>query len=97
MEGSSTSSASRIQVVEGLRLQNDGRNGQLMSIVDVVNLVIYMINFNTGKYSTDGFFPYVSIMFEIRRVSEIGTFSCSSAAVTFLILDIPWKLDLCVV
>ncbi|CAL9006250.1 unnamed protein product [Prunus brigantina] len=46
---------------------NDGRSGQLMSIVDVVNPGIYRINFNTGKYCPGGFFPYVSIVFEIRE------------------------------
>ncbi|BBG97178.1 transthyretin-like protein [Prunus dulcis] len=61
---------------------NDGRIGQLMSIVDVVNPGIYRINFNTGKYA--------------RRVTEVGPFSCSSAAVTFLIHNVPWKLGLCV-
>lgn len=46
---------------------SDGRSGQLLSIVDNVNPGIYRISFNTGKYSPDGFFPYVSIVFEIRE------------------------------
>ncbi|XP_050237360.1 uric acid degradation bifunctional protein TTL-like isoform X2 [Mercurialis annua] len=45
----------------------DGRSGQLMKIVDAVNPGIYRISFNTGKYSPSGFFPYVSIVFEIRE------------------------------
>ncbi|XP_015895634.1 uric acid degradation bifunctional protein TTL isoform X2 [Ziziphus jujuba] len=46
---------------------NDGRSGQLMSIVDVVNPGIYRISFNTSKYCPTGFFPYVSIIFEIKE------------------------------
>ncbi|KAL6289660.1 hypothetical protein ACE6H2_007170 [Prunus campanulata] len=46
---------------------NNGRSGQLMSIVDAVNPGIYRINFNTGKHCPGGFFPYVSIVFEIRE------------------------------
>ncbi|CAK7349252.1 unnamed protein product [Dovyalis caffra] len=45
----------------------DGRSGQLMSIVDAVNPGVYRISFNTGKYCPSGFFPYVSIMFEIKE------------------------------
>lgn len=45
----------------------DGRSGQLMSIVDAVSPGIYRICFNTGKYCPSGFFPYVSIVFEIRE------------------------------
>lgn len=45
----------------------DGRSGQLLSIVDDINPGIYRISFNTGKYNPDGFFPYVSIVFEIRE------------------------------
>ncbi|KAE9611143.1 putative hydroxyisourate hydrolase, 2-oxo-4-hydroxy-4-carboxy-5-ureidoimidazoline decarboxylase [Lupinus albus] len=44
---------------------SDGRSGQLLSIVDDVNPGIYRISFNTGKYNPNGFFPYVSIVFEI--------------------------------
>ncbi|XP_062097708.1 uric acid degradation bifunctional protein TTL isoform X2 [Humulus lupulus] len=49
---------------------NDGRSGQLMSIVDAVNPGIYRISFNTGKYCPSGFFPYVSIVFEIKKSQE---------------------------
>ncbi|KAM7508907.1 hypothetical protein LguiA_019360 [Lonicera macranthoides] len=45
----------------------DGRSGQLMNITDALNPGIYRISFNTGKYNPDGFFPYVSIVFEIRE------------------------------
>ncbi|CAK9182653.1 unnamed protein product [Ilex paraguariensis] len=45
----------------------DGRSGQLINVTDVVNPGIYRISFNTGKYCPDGFFPYVSIVFEIRE------------------------------
>lgn len=45
----------------------DGRSGQLMSIVNDVKPGIYRISFNTGKYCPSGFFPYVSIVFEIRE------------------------------
>ena len=45
----------------------DGRSGQLLSIVDDVNPGIYRISFNTGKYIPNGFFPYVSIVFEIKE------------------------------
>ncbi|XP_057980283.1 uric acid degradation bifunctional protein TTL isoform X2 [Malania oleifera] len=45
----------------------DGRSGQLMSIVDVVHPGTYRISFNTVKYCPTGFFPYVSIVFEIRE------------------------------
>uniref|UniRef100_A0A7N2R2R4 Transthyretin/hydroxyisourate hydrolase domain-containing protein n=1 Tax=Quercus lobata TaxID=97700 RepID=A0A7N2R2R4_QUELO len=46
---------------------NDGRSGQLLSIVDAVDPGIYRISFNTGKYCPSGFFPYASIVFEIRE------------------------------
>ncbi|KAG7948648.1 hypothetical protein I3843_13G017400 [Carya illinoinensis] len=46
---------------------NDGRSGQLTSIVNVVDPGIYRISFNTGKYNPAGFFPYVSVVFEIRE------------------------------
>lgn len=53
---------------------NDGRSGQLMSIVDAVNPGIYRISFNTGKYCPRGFFPYVSIVFEIRESQKLEHF-----------------------
>ncbi|XP_057451233.1 uric acid degradation bifunctional protein TTL isoform X2 [Lotus japonicus] len=43
----------------------DGRSGQLLSIVDDANPGVYRISFNTGKYNPSGFFPHVSIVFEI--------------------------------
>lgn len=46
---------------------NDGRSGQLMSIINEVEPGIYRISFNTGKYCPAGFFPYVSIVFEIKE------------------------------
>ncbi|KAL8555657.1 hypothetical protein ACS0TY_003461 [Phlomoides rotata] len=45
----------------------DGRSGQLMNMVDALNPGVYRISFNTGKYNPDGFFPYVSIVFEVRE------------------------------
>ncbi|CAN4110527.1 unnamed protein product [Withania somnifera] len=45
----------------------DGRSGQLMNMVEALIPGLYRINFNTGKYNPDGFFPYVSIVFEIRE------------------------------
>lgn len=53
---------------------NDGRSGQLMGIVDVVDPGIYKISFNTGKYNPAGFFPYVSIVFEIRESQKMDNF-----------------------
>nr|AKF43403.1 transthyretin-like S-allantoin synthase protein [Pelargonium x hortorum] len=52
----------------------DGRSGQLMSIVDSVNPGIYKISFNTGKYCPGGFFPYVSIVFEIKESQKLEHF-----------------------
>ncbi|AQL05907.1 5-hydroxyisourate hydrolase [Zea mays] len=46
---------------------NDGRSGQLMDIVDNIAPGFYRISFNTGKYAPAGFFPYVSIIFEIKE------------------------------
>ncbi|PWZ05497.1 Uric acid degradation bifunctional protein TTL [Zea mays] len=46
---------------------NDGRSGQLMDIVDNIAPGFYRISFNTGKYTPAGFFPYVSIIFEIKE------------------------------
>lgn len=46
---------------------NDGRSGQLMDIVDNVAPGFYRISFNTGKYAPAGFFPYVSLVFEIKE------------------------------
>uniref|UniRef100_A0A0A9HWV5 Transthyretin/hydroxyisourate hydrolase domain-containing protein n=1 Tax=Arundo donax TaxID=35708 RepID=A0A0A9HWV5_ARUDO len=46
---------------------SDGRSGQLLDIVDNVAPGFYRISFNTGKYAPAGFFPYVSIIFEIKE------------------------------
>ncbi|KAL5985434.1 hypothetical protein ACLOJK_027418 [Asimina triloba] len=46
---------------------SDGRSGALMNIVNDVAPGIYRISFNTGKYSPAGFFPYVSIVFEVKE------------------------------
>ncbi|KAK3433852.1 hypothetical protein EUGRSUZ_D01130 [Eucalyptus grandis] len=62
--------------VGGWRLQGvsstdkDGRSGQLMDIVNEINPGIYRISFNTSKYCPGGFFPYVSIVFEIRETQK---------------------------
>ncbi|KAI4338749.1 hypothetical protein MLD38_023767 [Melastoma candidum] len=45
----------------------DGRSGKLVEIVDDVNPGIYRISFNTGKYCPGGFFPYVSVVFDIQE------------------------------
>ncbi|KAH9733661.1 Hydroxyisourate hydrolase [Citrus sinensis] len=45
----------------------DGRCGQLMGMIEDLNPGFYKITFNTGKYCPEGFFPYVSIVFEIRE------------------------------
>lgn len=45
----------------------DGRSGHLLNIVDNVDPGIYRISFNIGKYVPAGFFPYVSIVFEIKE------------------------------
>ncbi|XP_060217933.1 uric acid degradation bifunctional protein TTL isoform X2 [Lycium barbarum] len=45
----------------------DGRSGQLMNMVEALVPGVYRMSFNTGKYNPDGFFPYVSIVFEIKE------------------------------
>ncbi|KAL4562891.1 hypothetical protein LXL04_026922 [Taraxacum kok-saghyz] len=45
----------------------DGRSGQLMKMVDNLSPGVYRISFNTGKYNPDGFFPFVSIVFEVKE------------------------------
>ncbi|PIA32736.1 hypothetical protein AQUCO_04400142v1 [Aquilegia coerulea] len=55
-------------IFQGSSITNaDGRSGHLMHIVDNVEPGVYRISFNTGKYSPDGFYPYVSIVFEIKE------------------------------
>ncbi|VFQ97320.1 unnamed protein product [Cuscuta campestris] len=45
----------------------DGRSGQLMGLVEELDSGVYRISFDTGKYNPDGFFPFVSIAFEVRE------------------------------
>nr|AKF43402.1 transthyretin-like S-allantoin synthase protein [Pelargonium transvaalense] len=52
----------------------DGRSGQLTNIVEFANPGMYKISFNTGKYSPGGFFPYVSILFEIKETQKLEHF-----------------------
>ncbi|KAE8689574.1 Plastid transcriptionally active 2 isoform 1 [Hibiscus syriacus] len=52
----------------------DGRSGQLMSMVDALSPGVYRISFNTGKYNPGGFFPYVSIVFEIKESQTLEHF-----------------------
>ncbi|XP_068634778.1 uric acid degradation bifunctional protein TTL isoform X2 [Aristolochia californica] len=55
-------------VFQGSSVTNsDGRCGALTDIVDNVAPGYYRLSFNTGKYSPNGFYPYVSITFEIRE------------------------------
>ncbi|XP_047318336.1 uric acid degradation bifunctional protein TTL isoform X2 [Impatiens glandulifera] len=48
----------------------DGRSGQLMKMVEILKAGMYRISFNTGKYSPDGFFPYVCLVFEVRDTQK---------------------------
>ncbi|EOY20552.1 hypothetical protein QUC31_006930 [Theobroma cacao] len=52
----------------------DGRSGHLISMVDAVSPGVYRISFNTGKYCPVGFFPYVSIVFEIKESQKLEHF-----------------------
>uniref|UniRef100_A0A1J3F959 Uric acid degradation bifunctional protein TTL n=1 Tax=Noccaea caerulescens TaxID=107243 RepID=A0A1J3F959_NOCCA len=45
----------------------DGRSGPLMDLVEALSPGTYRISFNTGKYCPGGFFPYVSIAFEVTE------------------------------
>ncbi|KAL6557389.1 hypothetical protein OROMI_017739 [Orobanche minor] len=46
----------------------DGRSGPLMSAADdELNPGVYRISFDTGKYNPEGFFPYASVVFEVRE------------------------------
>lgn len=45
----------------------DGRSGPLMDLVEALKPGTYRISFNTGKYCPGGFFPYVSIAFEVTE------------------------------
>lgn len=65
---------------------NDGRCGPLMPVVDHVPAGMYRITFNTGKYYTQmgaatvgsetksGFYPFVSIVFEIKSFQTLEHF-----------------------
>uniref|UniRef100_A0A453A103 Transthyretin/hydroxyisourate hydrolase domain-containing protein n=1 Tax=Aegilops tauschii subsp. strangulata TaxID=200361 RepID=A0A453A103_AEGTS len=46
---------------------NGGHNGHLMDAADNVAPSFSCISFNISKYALSGFFPYVSIIFEIKR------------------------------
>jgi 5-hydroxyisourate hydrolase / 2-oxo-4-hydroxy-4-carboxy-5-ureidoimidazoline decarboxylase len=52
----------------------DGRSGQLISMIDSLNPGTYRISFNTGKYNPSGFYPYVSIVFEVRELQKLEHF-----------------------
>ena len=55
-------------VVLGSSVTNsDGRCGALMGIIDEVKAGFYRISFHTGEYVPSGFFPYVSIVFEVKE------------------------------
>uniref|UniRef100_A0A0C9SB38 TSA: Wollemia nobilis Ref_Wollemi_Transcript_908_1369 transcribed RNA sequence n=1 Tax=Wollemia nobilis TaxID=56998 RepID=A0A0C9SB38_9CONI len=65
---------------------NDGRCGSLMPVMDHVPAGFYRISFNTGKYymkmgadmhgseTKSGFYPYVSIIFEIKPFQTLEHF-----------------------
>ncbi|KAJ9565443.1 hypothetical protein OSB04_001409 [Centaurea solstitialis] len=52
----------------------DGRSGQLMKIVNDLSPGVYRISFNTGKYNPNGFFPFVSIVFEVKESQKAEHF-----------------------
>ncbi|KAL0904879.1 hypothetical protein M5K25_027038 [Dendrobium thyrsiflorum] len=59
---------SRSWVLHGSSITNsDGRTSPLMAITDDIEPGFYRISFNTGMYNPSGFFPYVSIVFEIKE------------------------------
>lgn len=45
----------------------DGRSGQVIEMADELEPGVYRISFDTGRYNPDGFFPFVSIVFEVRE------------------------------
>eukprot|EP00262_Sarcandra_glabra_P001701 TRINITY_DN11825_c0_g1_i1.p1 TRINITY_DN11825_c0_g1~~TRINITY_DN11825_c0_g1_i1.p1 ORF type:complete len:348 (+),score=54.11 TRINITY_DN11825_c0_g1_i1:90-1046(+) len=53
---------------------SDGRSGPLMGIIDDIAPGMYRISFNTEKYSPGGFYPYVSIVFEIKDTQRLEHF-----------------------
>lgn len=52
----------------------DGRSGQLMKVVNDLSPGVYRISFNTGKYNPNGFFPFVSIVFEVKESQKTEHF-----------------------
>lgn len=56
------------------KTNDDGRCNPLMSIVDAISPGIYRISFDTGKYNPSGFFPYVSIVFQITESQKFEHF-----------------------
>ena len=52
----------------------DGRSGHLMNLVEAVDPGTYRLSFNTGKYFPEGFFPFVSLVFEIRESQKFQHF-----------------------
>lgn len=52
----------------------DGRSGQLMATIDALTPGTYRVSFNTGKYNPNGFFPYVSIVFEVKDSQQFEHF-----------------------
>lgn len=56
------------------KTDDDGRSNPLMNIVDAVDPGIYRISFNTGKYNPTGFFPFVSIVFQITESQKFEHF-----------------------
>ncbi|KAL4178525.1 hypothetical protein AMTRI_Chr13g82740 [Amborella trichopoda] len=79
-EGSGSLGFSNAQNVDGWSLlgasvtDSDGRSGRLLPVVDRVPNGYYRISFNTGKYLKAGFFPYVSIVFEIKETQVLEHF-----------------------
>ncbi|KAL9228792.1 hypothetical protein vseg_004333 [Gypsophila vaccaria] len=56
------------------KTDDDGRSNPLMSVVDAVSPGVYRISFNTGKYCPSGFYPFVSIVFEIKDSQQFEHF-----------------------
>ncbi|KAL9256285.1 Uric acid degradation bifunctional protein TTL-like protein [Drosera capensis] len=52
----------------------DGRSGQLMSTMDAASPGVFRISFDTGRYCPEGFFPLVSIFFEIKESQKFEHF-----------------------
>ncbi|KAL3651410.1 hypothetical protein CASFOL_004412 [Castilleja foliolosa] len=52
----------------------DGRSGPLMGLVGPLTPGVYRISFETGKYNPDGFFPFVTIVFEVRESQKLEHF-----------------------